>query len=232
MNKKISTILSLGIIIFLAVFLIIVVFQTNKKINISWPSISSPTVKLNSDRIYENFYISFIKRNNFLISNNIYIDDWIMNNMEIPKSNIFKIIYDTSQGSSYSEGRFDIGYYVFLKGIKISDKKYQGNNLSANVSTINTGLLPYLNDPSYCQTDSDCIIRTNFCSYGAYNKFAEHAIFGCEGITYPQENQAELSTLCKPKLEFARISYSGSKCLDNKCIPIGRSFRCEAFNAP
>jgi hypothetical protein len=86
-------------------------------------------------------------------------------------------------------------------------------------------LVPYLADSNYCQTDSDCVIRSNFCGVGVFNKYHKYEdIWGCAGpseiVGVPIEESPFLQ--CNtPDIKYANI-----ECVGNKCDGRGITWSC------
>jgi len=142
---------------------------------------------------------------------------------------------DSQQPSPYGGGnrnRFNQEYFLLLKpsaGVIDTIKTYQMFGLTATVSEADPKLLPFINDATYCEVDSDCSLEGNFCNYGAYNNFRAYFGWGwgCEGTNYPQEGQEKLWAGCDANLKHPEVTYSGVKCIANKCVAQNPVITCE-----
>lgn len=149
---------------------------------------------------------------------------------------ILLIAYDSTQGSPYEDEnhKFNKDYFILLKTqIKALDtqKTYKTAEFSATVSKVDQKLLPFIQDSNYCETNADCSVGYNFCSYASYNKFRKLIIevTGCEYKDYPQEDEKELEALCPiadPIYQSYEVNYAGSKCIKNKCVAQNRTVKC------
>ncbi len=112
--------------------------------------------------------------------------------------------------------------------INLAPGIYKNNHLTAEVYKADESLLPFVQDSSYCEKDTDCSVGTNFCNYGSFNKYHVYAEgWGCEGVHYPQEgDNIELQSLCEYP-NYPRFEYSDSRCLENKCVAQGRTMTCD-----
>lgn len=85
----------------------------------------------------------------------------------------------------------------------------------------------YLADPKYCQQDSDCQYRANFCTIGAYNAYHQFAgPWGCgpadlEGLG----NSNELAT--NMSCQDVGMKYDELKCVSNSCKAINPKAVCK-----
>lgn len=145
---------------------------------------------------------------------------------------------DTALGTEYivsSPGDYSISqtklrdktYYVnrYKGTVKPGEYKYMG--VTYVVSNTDGSLTKFVADPKYCNTDSDCKIRTNFCAYGAYNDYHPYApVFGCgpgtyEGIEYYSKIEAECGQ-SSFEVEYSRVS-----CQTNKCVALNPRVICK-----
>lgn len=123
----------------------------------------------------------------------------------------YKNLYGKSE-QDYYRSRYNNDYFILLNKSKVDTKKtYSKNNFTINASEIDQKLTPYLEDASYCQVDSDCVIRHEICSNGAYNNYSQMPpVFGCSGSF--DENGCNIEK-----------KYTGAKCQQNKCIELGET---------
>ncbi len=141
-------------------------------------------------------------------------------------SKYFDVYYLTSQNPYAS--RLNATYILALKnGTKLEPKDYVSSIATAKVSNLNLDK-KYLVS-GYCQTDSDCSVRTSACNYSAYNNYQQYIdVFGCTQANYPAEKADELQKLCKAN-EYPVLEYTGAKCVNNSCTPQGRTLKsCQA----
>lgn len=123
----------------------------------------------------------------------------------------YKNLYSKSD-QDYYRTRYNNDYFVFLNKTKVDTKKtYSKNNFTINASEIDQKLASFLEDASYCQVDTDCVIRNEICSNGAYNHYSQMPpTFGCSGSF--DENGCNIEK-----------KYTGAKCQQNKCIGLGET---------
>ncbi len=140
----------------------------------------------------------------------------------------------------WSEGDYYIAFVAGAQSPILSP--YQTDGVNVEITKMDPQYISYIKDADYCQQDSDCRIRTEFCSVGAFNNFSQMTnvpVFGCEfGMNYPDEDQFELGVeagkafakTCKKneKTILPEIEYAvGARCIDNKCMP--RDTRTKRF---
>jgi hypothetical protein len=160
--------------------------------------------------------------------------NYLLSALNFPKDQsytkiISKIVFDT-RGRNSNEKNFSIynsNYYLALKEGKIeAPKKFEDEYTVINVYPVKSSLEPYIDSPDYCKTDSDCTIRTNFCTYGSFNYYQEFLeAFGCE--TVADETDYRYMILDEEKGCYTQVSYGGSKCLNNQCVGQNRKVFCE-----
>lgn len=153
------------------------------------------------------------------------------------KNIISLIVYDSTQKSPYKDNNmFNHDYLILLEpgaGVLSTQKMYKNTEFSATASMADPKLLPFIQDSSYCEADTDCSVGNNFCSYASFNKFRIYIdVWGCEMANYPQENEKELLTMCDATKQHPEIKYSGSKCINNKCIAQNREVICKNETLP
>jgi len=170
------------------------------------------------------------------------LGDYLVNILQLgkPTANIsydnffYLIAYDSTQGEPYGNAsKFNSDYYIFLKsGVGVIDlqKTYKNAEFSAVVSKASPKLLPFIKNPNYCELNTDCLVRNNWCDYASFNKFKTFRLGGCEYGNYPQENEKELSATCPPAIDPMvspyEVKYTGSKCISNKCVAQNREVKC------
>ena len=145
----------------------------------------------------------------------------------LPEGKSFSLVYDTGEGDPY-ETRFDFSYYIFINDqlIKLKDK-YENENLIVEVANVDPKLMPYLEDSDYCESNEDCVIRSNFCAYGAFNYYQRFIdVWGCEQGFYPEEDEKSLQELCNKETEHPEVKYTGAKCINHQCVAQGRTVTC------
>ena len=140
----------------------------------------------------------------------------------------------------WGKDQFDSSYYVLFPISKQIDttKTYGDVNVSIKISPLENRVIPYINDPGYCEVDNDCLIRNDFCGYGAYNKFGfvPGVETGCEGFfeqTYEQENLVSLYEYDDTCIEsHPGVKYQSTKCVLNQCLALNRTITCVPGEIP
>ena len=90
------------------------------------------------------------------------------------------ISYDRNNGPFYTTK--NPLYYLALVNLKISESNnsYSDDYYDIEFREIDDGILPYLEDPRYCASNSDCMLGNNFCTVGAFNKYHPYrSTWGC-----------------------------------------------------
>jgi len=112
--------------------------------------------------------------------------------------------------------------YVLLVDANLKDDSYTNNSVIIDIKRGNDSLIPYLKNSKYCSNNDDCVIRGNFCSVGAYNRYQAFVpVFGCGVQEYEhfeiEQNPfylAEEGKICKDY----EVKYESASCINNKCV--------------
>ncbi len=153
----------------------------------------------------------------------LYLEDLL----GLSRESISHIVYDTRDGSPY-DSVLDFSYYALFKNESVELKSsYENESIIAQVARIDERLIPYIEDSDYCETDADCVVRTDFCKYGAFNHYHSfHDIWGCVVITetefecnVPDPGEECFSTECD-------VEYIGVECISNQCFAKNRTENC------
>ncbi len=168
--------------------------------------------------------------------------NFIIDNLLAPKnstSNYNYFLYADSMkssdsgpgGPSYPKDNYLNGkYYLLTDNDQLSDGMYGTSQVQIKLSTPsspeNLGL--YLADPKYCQQDTDCLYRANFCTIGAFNSYHQFIVpWGCgtgdfEGLGNSEELRASLG--CQTDVE---VKFDSLKCISNRCQVINARAVCK-----
>lgn len=85
----------------------------------------------------------------------------------------------------------------------------------------------YLYNNIYCQTNSDCLINTYLCNYGASNKYERiRTSYGCEGNIYDFQNNYYFGPHDKILNCNSQVTYQGTKCINHQCVGQNRTIKC------
>lgn len=158
----------------------------------------------------------------------------------LSRESISDIVYDTREGSPfYPKYRgLDFAYYIFLGGEPTELRQvYENESVTVRVINVDEKLIPYLKDPDYCEVDTDCVVRTNFCGYGAFNYYhGFHDVWGCPVVSETEFECAEPERVELEECEMGwydekmgcerDVEYTGIKCIENKCIAQNRIVKC------
>lgn len=134
---------------------------------------------------------------------------------------IEEIVTDTST-TKWGTLNFNGNYFIFVSTVNLREERYENSSLIVNVKKLSDqDLIPYLVDNNYCEQDPDCTIRrAYYCQYGAFNNFEslkDHES-GCTGVTFDDEIQQSVDTLCH------KLLYQNPSCSSNKCVATQRTY--------
>ena len=105
--------------------------------------------------------------------------------------------------ASPSAGRF---YIVFPASSVLKESYYESKWLQVRVKPADQKLQPYLLNNTFCQVDTDCLIRQSYCTVGAFNRFDPYL-----------ENVTCLQTSPIPTCPAQETAVS-PRCVANRCL--------------
>lgn len=132
-------------------------------------------------------------------------------------------------GPTYPQGNpLNYKYYLLTNNNQLKPGVYGTSQIKITLSQPQkSDLGNYLADPKYCQQDTDCQYRANFCTIGAYNPYHQFAgPWGCgpadlEGLG----NSNELAT--NMSCQDVGMKYDELKCVNNSCKAINPKAVCK-----
>jgi len=113
-----------------------------------------------------------------------------------------------------------------LKEVKL-ESSYEDEQYLVTITPNNSIDINYLYNNKYCQTNSDCLINTYLCNYGASNKYERiRTSYGCEGNIYDFQNNYyfgphDMTLNCN-----SQVTYQGAKCINHQCVGQNRTIKC------
>jgi hypothetical protein len=158
--------------------------------------------------------------------------DYVSRSLKLPRQTLIrKIVFDTRQGNPYRDqtAKFNFSYYLIVEGSLPTLGKFDNYATSFNLEVVNQSILPLLEESDYCHTDLDCMVRDDFCTYGAFNiyqTFLEQ--WACQGkvdefgealIFYDETQQCKAQTV-----------FDEPACINNRCIPQQQASLCLPTN--
>ena len=180
-------------------------------------SATKPTGKTTAYQITISEINSSIKESGWLST-------YLENLFDLPVNSISRIVFDTRKGQSY-ENIYNSTYYILVISENDLKPEYEKGNIRVQTSKINE-LISYIQDPDYCETDEDCVIRGEFCAKGSFNYYRGfYDCCGCEGALYLEESE-EILDICDKETQHVEIEYSGSKCLNHQCLAQNKIMTC------
>lgn len=164
------------------------------------------------------YYLTLIKKPD-APTVEVKLVDYLTSALNLPGSSVISgIYYDTRQGDPFDTstgGKFNSSYYL-ITSVSLLPGTIDNYAASIDIKPIDIGLLPFLNDPLYCDTSLDCTIRDNFCATGAFNFFHPFSDgWLCRRQTDPQGGSLiiyDQDKQCRAQKEFAV-----PQCLDHRC---------------
>lgn len=154
----------------------------------------------------------------------ISLEEYLEHVFELPKESIADIVYDVREGSPHDKNYspLNFSYYILIKGEPVKLKSnYENKNIVVKTKIGDEKLIPYITNPDYCELDSDCIIRDDFCSYGSFNYYhGFYDVYGCISSDYTEFecDTSNPSDECSSYNCTQDVEYEGVKCIKNKCV--------------
>lgn len=143
-----------------------------------------------------------------------------------------KIVYDIRKGNPYpdnvgNQSKFNFDYFLISDGVQIDvSRTYEDEYTKLEVYELEDYLKPYLDSSKYCQSDSDCVVRTSFCKYGSFNHYQRFQdVWGCSG--YEDETGYFFGGYNKELGCNTRVKYKNSSCINNNCVGQNRIIYCK-----
>lgn len=144
------------------------------------------------------------------------------------------IYFDVASGRTVGDlvsGPFEGVEFYLLSGWDLEVGKTYSNDLySVTILSEHSDLVPYLENNDYCEQDSDCSIRYDWCEKGGWNNFTSyHEGRGCQfggNEGQPDGIEAELGCEELPASKGIIAQYSSVSCINNSCVADNPSFTC------
>ena len=180
--------------------------------------------ELVSPKAFEVIYTSTIKPP----ENSFFIDFINESFLSVNEFKDFNYILHTKTGVNigYPADMFNAKYYLLTDNLELNPGMYGTEQIQIELKeSTEEALVDKLINPRYCQTDSDCSFRSNFCSQGAYNEY--HLFYTPWGCGGPGEFQdlGDASGLCdfdkQPELKYDSVS-----CVSNQCQMVNPKTVC------
>jgi hypothetical protein len=140
---------------------------------------------------------------------------------------IIDVYYDATKGNPYQkESKYYFTYYIQVLGEKIETPiTYEDYATIVRVDEGDQGLISYLIDPGYCETNEDCVVRKSFCTYGAFNKLDSYVdSYACSRIE-DQFDELRVFYAEKQNCKAERV-FADPVCINNLCQPTKEAARC------
>jgi len=120
-------------------------------------------------------------------------------------------------------------YYLLTDNDQLKDGTYGTSQVEIKLSSTGVkNLGSYLADPKYCQQDSDCQYRANFCSIDVFNVYHQFdTTWGCGQLDYESlGNYEDLQTKlnCQSDID---VKYDSLKCVNNSCQAVNAQAVCK-----
>jgi hypothetical protein len=131
---------------------------------------------------------------------------------------IKKILYDTTKVASAGALQafpFNHHYYIVLSGPFIVSESASSAYVSVKTKPISPNMLPYFTDSTFCQKDTDCVVRDSLCQQNAFNRYEVFMDnYSCKPLVPPVDEQPIYSELygC-----YLGVKASSPTCNQNHC---------------
>lgn len=122
-----------------------------------------------------------------------------------------------------------VTFYVLFDQVLVANQNYGDDQFFVTVIREVPKLQPYLANGDYCEQDSDCSIRYNWCEKGGWNDYQAYIEdIGCTaGFNEGQLDTTAENLGCDTSYYPGVIAqYSGTRCINNNCAALDPSFSC------
>lgn len=126
------------------------------------------------------------------------------------------ISFDTLISNPYESKSPKSFLLVIDPSIQLTPTTYQTDAYQATLSPANTSLVPYLMESKFCASDQDCLIRTQWCTLGAYNRYQPFVPGWYCNHLVNEENEI-INTYSDTYNCITQATYSAVLCQGNRC---------------
>ncbi|QQG41279.1 MAG: hypothetical protein HYV90_03855 [Candidatus Woesebacteria bacterium] len=154
------------------------------------------------------------------------LSDYLSGVLGLPSKSISNLTYDTRSPSPYGQDGavWSLPFYAILnQPVRLNDT-YTDQYLTVYPQVVDDAILPYLIKADYCEKDSDCSVRANMCTLGAFNYYQKYQDppWGCGPAGYKPEYSWYEYGVVDEKLNCAyELKFDGAKCTNNQCTETG-----------
>lgn len=150
--------------------------------------------------------------------------DWTQYPVRMSKELVINYVYKIGGNDPYKDGSNEFEFYTTFSAdyLKPGEYTYRGNKFI--VSEVDPSQIEYIENRKYCQQDSDCSYRSNFCELGFYNSYqGYYPVWGCGmGIYEDGKETYDFEKNCEREMLYERVS-----CVNNRCSGINVRYQCE-----
>lgn len=143
------------------------------------------------------------------------------------KNEDFTYILLTEGFAEYPRNNFlNQSYYLLTDNTNLSPGSYGSDQVQVQVEVL-PNMASYFADPKYCQRDTDCQRRANFCTIGAFNTY--HVFSTPWGCGPPDlEGFGNHESIAQQKnCSAVEISYDSMSCTNNICQFVNPTTVCK-----
>lgn len=181
----------------------------------------------------------FITMNSSINTNNFMLVNTLLSSLLAPAgtaSNFNYILLTKSRptlgesvgGPNYPKDDYlNQEYYLLTDNTSLLSGIYGTDQVRIQLNELDNNMGSYFSDPKYCEQNSDCQYRANFCKIGAYNSYHVFIVpWGCgrpilEGLDNYETIAQELN--CSE----VRIQYDSIACVNKSCQLINPKPACK-----
>ena len=125
-----------------------------------------------------------------------------------------------TESSTPRANYLDYTYYLLTDSGDLKPGDYSTSQITAIVTeTPIADFAPYLEDPKFCRENTDCVYRSDFCSFDSYNRYhLFRTPWGCGAIDYVGMGDSVTlsdSLDCDDGLD---ITYESLECVETQCV--------------
>jgi hypothetical protein len=154
----------------------------------------------------------------------------IANTLQIASASAAQAIkaigFDTLTSNPYESKSSKSLLIVVDPAIPLNNTTYQTEAYQATLSLATSSLAPYLMESKFCASDQDCLIRTQWCTLGAYNRYQPFVPGWYCNHQVNEENEI-INTYSDTYNCVVEATYSGVLCQGNRCSALDPIISCQ-----
>lgn len=157
----------------------------------------------------------------------MYTQTIIENLLDNPLSPTTRYHYRLFSKFDTPDDTIGLSMLLLTNNPSLSSGTYSNVQFQFTLEALPDSLVNYLDDPRYCQQDSDCTVKSSGCTIGGFNQYSEFhtAPWGCGMPSYDgisEQSHPELGTCTNYE-----VIHEGARCVSNSCQAYNPQIICK-----